>query len=69
MPKNTSAGLFIGALSFVLGFAMVWHLFYLAALAAVGILAVIIKRLYVKETDYYVTAEEVKEIESREQKL
>jgi len=64
MPKNTGTGFFIGALSFVLGFGMVWHMFYLAAICAVGIIGVMIKRLYEKDTDYYVTAEEVNKIES-----
>lgn len=67
MPKNTSAGFYIGALSFVFGFAMVWHMFWLVWLSLAGIIACVIKRLYEKETDYYVTAAEVKKIESRKQ--
>lgn len=67
MPKNTPTGFYVGALSLVLGFALVWHMFWLAGLCAVGIMIALIARLYSKETDYYVSVEEVKAIESRRQ--
>ncbi|MCB1110090.1 MAG: cbb3-type cytochrome c oxidase subunit I, partial [Chlamydiia bacterium] len=65
MPKNSTVGVNIGILSCVLGFALVWHIFWLAAVCTVGIVIALIGRLFVKETDYYVKAEEVKEIEMR----
>jgi len=65
MPKNTSLGFYIGAFSFVLGFGMVWHMFWLAGLSFLGILACIVIRLSQKDTDYYVPAKEVEEIETR----
>lgn len=65
MPKRTAAGFNIGVLSFVLGFALVWHIFYLAAIAGIGILIAIVYRLYEKNTDYIVTAEQIKEIEMK----
>ena len=40
-------------------------MFWLAAICAVGVLITLIGRLFVKETDYYVKASEVKEIEMR----
>ena len=65
MPKNTPCGVYIGAFSFVLGFAMVWWMFWLAAICFIGIIASLIVRFYTKETDYYVKAEEVKQVEER----
>jgi cytochrome o ubiquinol oxidase subunit 1 len=65
MPKNTAMGMYIGALSFVFGFALIWYMFWLALLSAVGIIACVIIRLYEKETDFYVRASEVAAIESQ----
>ncbi len=65
MPKNTPMGLYIGALSFVLGFALIWYMFWLALLSALGIVACMIARLFEKHTDYFVSAKEVEELETR----
>ena len=65
MPKNSMVGVNIGILSCVLGFALVWHIFWLAGLCTLGVVITLIARLFVKETDYYVKAEEVREIEMR----
>ena len=65
MPKNSMVGVNIGILSCVMGFALVWHIFWLAAITFIGILIALIARLFVKETDYYVKAEEVEQIETR----
>lgn len=64
MPSNTPYGFYIGALSFVFGFAVVWYMFYLAALSGLGILTCIVLRLYEKKTDYYVSVDEIKKIET-----
>jgi cytochrome o ubiquinol oxidase subunit 1 len=65
MPSNTAQGFNIGVLSFVFGFAMVWHLFFLAALTGLGILICIIYRLYEKSTDFYVSIDEIEKMERR----
>lgn len=36
MPKNTSAGVIIGAFSLVMGFALIWHIWWLAIVGLVG---------------------------------
>lgn len=64
MPKNTGAGFYIGLLSFIFGFAMVWEMFWLAVVCMVALIATIIARLYERKTDYYVKVEEIKKIES-----
>lgn len=63
MPSHTAYGFYIGALSFIFGFAVVWYMFWLSAITALGLLACIVLRLYEKKTDYYVTVEEIKKIE------
>lgn len=52
MPKNSMVGVNIGILSCVLGFALVWHIFWLAGLCTLGVVITLIARLFVKETDY-----------------
>ncbi len=63
MPKNTGAGLVIGAFSLLLGFALVWHIWWMAVVGLLGVVATIIARSFDYDTDYYVPAEEVKRIE------
>ncbi len=63
MPSNTPSGFFIGALSFVFGFAAVWHMFWLVAVSGVGMVAFMIMRLYAKKVDYYVPVDQIKQIE------
>lgn len=65
MPKNTPVGFYIGFLSFLCTFGLIWYMFWLAAISAVGILAVLIYRLYEKHTDYMVPTEVVEETEKR----
>lgn len=65
MPQNTAAGFYIGVVSFVFGFAIVWHMFWLAILSFIGLIACIIFRLYEKNTDYHVTVKEIEQIEKR----
>lgn len=65
MPKNTPMGLYIGALSFFFGFAMIWYMFWLAAITFVGILVCVIMRLSDDHTDYYIPAAEVERLEAK----
>ncbi|QLE79457.1 cytochrome o ubiquinol oxidase subunit I [Francisella sp. Scap27] len=65
MPKNTSVGLIIGIFSFVFGFAMVWHIWWLAAVGVVGMIGTVLRRSFDYSIDYYVKAKEVKEVESK----
>ncbi len=63
MPKNTPMGLYIGAFSLVLGFALIWYMWWLAMLTLLGIITCLIIRLSDDHTDYYVPAAEVEQIE------
>ncbi len=53
MPKNTGMGVYIGALSFLLGFGVIWYIWWLAALSALGIVACAVVRLFDKHTEYH----------------
>nr|WP_199066665.1 cytochrome o ubiquinol oxidase subunit I [Chromobacterium sp. ASV5] len=63
MPKNTAHGVYIGGFSTLLGFAMIWHIWWLALLSLVGIFACMLARAYDGDKDYYVQPEEVAAIE------
>ncbi|MFT3907335.1 MAG: cytochrome o ubiquinol oxidase subunit I [Steroidobacteraceae bacterium] len=39
MPRNTGAGIILAGISFVLGFALIWHIWWLAAVSFVALLA------------------------------
>jgi len=42
MPNNTSAGIIIGGLTFVLGFALTWHIWWLVIVSLVAMVATLI---------------------------
>lgn len=64
MPKNTAAGAILGALSFLLGFAVVWHIWWLAIVSLVGVAIIIITRAYDDDAEYCIPASEVEKIEN-----
>ena len=65
MPKNSGAGFFIGSSALLLGFGVVWHMWWLAALALLAILAVFLTRTFSEDTEYVLTAAEVARIEKK----
>jgi cytochrome o ubiquinol oxidase subunit 1 len=64
MPKNTPMGLYIGLLSLIFGFAMVWHIFWLAILTFLGIIACLIFRLWGEDEHELIPKAKVMEMES-----
>lgn len=65
MPKNTASGIYISGLLFVLGFAMVWHIWWLAIVCFIGALAVFIQRAFDEDTSYIITAKELEKMEAK----
>ncbi|AVG14621.1 cytochrome o ubiquinol oxidase subunit I [Chromobacterium vaccinii] len=63
MPRNTAMGIYIGAFSTVLGFALIWHIWWLAVVGLVGIVGCMLARAYDNDLDYYVPVDEVEAIE------
>ncbi|MEG3753944.1 cytochrome o ubiquinol oxidase subunit I [Psychromonas arctica] len=63
MPKNTSAGVLMGATLTIFCFAMVWHIWWLAGAGLIGAIAVFIQRCYCNDVDYYVQPDEILETE------
>ncbi len=65
MPRNTGVGLVIAGFSLAMGFALVWHIWWLAIVGALGMLIAYVVRTFDDDTDYYVPAEEVERIETQ----
>ncbi|WP_133010702.1 cytochrome o ubiquinol oxidase subunit I [Marinomonas flavescens] len=64
MPKNTSSGIAIAGCITVMGFALIWHIWWLAALGLFGAFVSLIVRVYTTDVDYYVQPDEVARIEN-----
>ncbi|WP_454760258.1 cytochrome o ubiquinol oxidase subunit I [Caulobacter segnis] len=63
MPANTGAGVILAGISTVLGFALIWHIWWLAALSFVALIATAIAHTFNFKRDYYIPAEEVVRVE------
>src|SRR5476651_2658592 len=64
MPNNTATGLIMGALSLVCGFALIWDIWWLAAVSFLALVVTWIVKSFDEDVDYYVSAEEVERIEN-----
>jgi cytochrome o ubiquinol oxidase subunit 1 len=69
MPANTWAGPVIPAVTFVLGFGIIWHMWALVALSFVATIAVTIYHTFNYKRDYYIPAEEVARTEEAHTRL
>ena len=65
MPKNTGAGVVISAFSLVFGFAMIWHIWWLAIIGFVGMVATWIVHSFNEDVDYYVPVKQIEGIENQ----
>jgi len=59
MPSNTGAGVILSALSLICGFALIWYMWWLAAISFVAIVGYSIFHTFNYKRDYYIPAEEV----------
>ncbi len=66
MPKNTAVGIYLSLLIFLVGFAFVWQIIWLAAVGILGSIIILVRRAFDENTEYTVTADEVKKMEGHE---
>ena len=64
MPKNTGHGFVIGVLAFVFGFAMIWHIWWLALASFLAIAATVIAKSADDDAYTIIPAAEVERIET-----
>jgi cytochrome o ubiquinol oxidase subunit 1 len=69
MPRNTGAGVVLAAISVVFGFAMVWYMWWLAALSFAALVAVVIIHTFDYKRDFYFPREDVVETEGERTRL
>jgi cytochrome o ubiquinol oxidase subunit I len=69
MPKNTGAGFVIAALCALCGFALVWHMWLIAAVAFGTMLLAVIVHTFNYRRDCYIPANEVTRVESARTRL
>jgi cytochrome o ubiquinol oxidase subunit 1 len=65
LPKNTPLSMLIAGFAFVFGFGIIWHIWWLAVIGFIGIIATIIIRSTDEEPEYTITAAELKKMEAK----
>jgi len=69
MPRNTGAGVVLAAISVVLAFALIWYIWWLAAVSMIALLVTAIAHTFNYHRDFYIAAETVAETEAARSKL
>jgi len=69
IPSNTPIGVILGAFAFVLGFAMVWHIWWLVLASGLVLFAAVIVRSSNDDQEFTMSAAEVKAIEDERFRL
>lgn len=70
MPRNTGAGVIIAGLATICGFALIWYIWWLAALSFVGVVATAIAHSFNYDRDFHIAADDVvREEEARSRQL
>lgn len=64
LPKNTGMGIYIAALAFISGFAIIWHIWWLAPIGILGIITCLIIRSTNDNTEYKISAAQVAKMEA-----
>ena len=59
MPRNTGAGVVLSAISVALGFALVWHIWWMAGASLLALIVATIWHTFNYDRDYYIPAEDV----------
>lgn len=69
MPKNTGAGVIIAGLATLCGFALIWYIWWLAALSFVAVIAAVIIHTFNYDRDFHIPADEVLRAEDERTRL
>jgi cytochrome o ubiquinol oxidase subunit 1 len=65
LPKPSGAGVVLGVLAFLIGFAIVWHIWWMLIACALGVGVIIIARAWDDDAEYLLPAGEVEKIEEQ----
>ncbi|MDB5177928.1 MAG: hypothetical protein JWO61_311 [Candidatus Saccharibacteria bacterium] len=59
VPKNTGIGIFIGLIALIFGFAIIWHIGWLALGAAIAAIIVVILAALKEDTEHIISVDEI----------
>ena len=65
LPKNTAFGIYIAGAAFVVGFAVIWHIWWLVAIGMIGVIVLAIASTQREDSEYTLTAAEVEATEKK----
>lgn len=63
VPRNTGYGVYIGGVSFIIGFAVIWHIWWLAFVGLIAAIVLVIMSTQREHTEQIIPAKEVATIE------
>jgi cytochrome o ubiquinol oxidase subunit 1 len=69
MPRNTPTGVVCAFFATVMGFALIWHIWWMVALGALGAFATFVVFAWRDEAEYIIPAAEVARIDRRNREL
>ncbi|CDZ16346.1 Ubiquinol oxidase subunit 1 [Candidatus Johnevansia muelleri] len=64
MPKSTASGFIISLFSLIVGFSLVWHIWWLVITSTLGIIITYIIHIFNDDTEYSLNAEHIDQIEN-----
>lgn len=65
LPKNSPFGIIVASFVFLIGFGLIWHIWWLAALGFFGTLVSLIIRLSDDDSEYSISTEEIRKLEAQ----
>lgn len=68
LPKNSGLGIVIAAFAFMVGFGLIWHMWWMAALGVLGVVMTVIVRASNDDTEYTLTAEDLEKLDAANRK-
>ena len=63
IPRNKAAGFIVAGCAFVVAFAMIWHIWWLAIVGLAGVIGTLIRHAFDDDRDYHLGADEVRRVE------
>jgi cytochrome o ubiquinol oxidase subunit 1 len=64
LPKNTGMGLLVAGAAFMVGFGLIWHIWWLAIIGLGVVVTLLVVRLTRDNTEYVVSAAELQELDT-----
>lgn len=65
VPKNTGYGVYVGVAAFIIGFAVIWHIWWLTAVGFVALIAIVIASTQREDTEEIIPAHKVASTEAK----